>query len=94
MLSERDRETLRELERRLEHDDPEFVRAFARGGTPVRPPGRWERRLYTAALVLVVMLGVFATLTGAWQFVPAAAVATGLLMIGRNRARSWPAPPP
>lgn len=85
MLSERDREALRALEEQLERDDPAFVEAFARG-TAVEPRRARERRLYTIGLVVAVLLGLSAMLVGAWEFVPAAAVATGLLALGRRGA--------
>lgn len=95
MLSERDRETLRALELRLEHEDPAFVRSFgaigATGATgardAARPAAGWERRLYTLTIVVAVLLGVWAILMGAWAFLPAVVVAVTLLAVGRKRCR-------
>lgn len=64
MLSERERQILHDMQRRLEVEDPDFARSFedagARGDTHISLPRAHEvpRWVFTTALVLSVLLSV------------------------------------
>ncbi|MPZ78935.1 MAG: DUF3040 domain-containing protein [Actinophytocola sp.] len=68
MLSDRERETLCEIQRRLVTDDPDFERSFRAVAVPP-PDHRWLA--YAIVLVVVALLGTVMALAGA----PAAALA-------------------
>ena len=84
MLNDHERKTLREVERHLMADDPEFTRAFeARQGRLPRRPGRRGTVIAIVAGVLFAALMLIAgSLTGAL----AVAVTTWLIWLAWRRA--------
>jgi hypothetical protein len=64
LLSDYERKTLREIQRQLNIDDPEFERSFRalEESTP-EPPTRL-RRVYTVVIVISALLGVVMGLAG------------------------------
>lgn len=64
MLSDRDQETLHEIQCQLEAEDPRFARAFDTDTTrqPTITPGR-TRRIYTVLLMLTCLTLTVSVLT-------------------------------
>ena len=79
MLSDHEWKALREVERRLLTEDPEFTRSFATGSQRLHgESGRWGLQIFlvTGALLSVLML-VIGSLSGAAAF----AAGTGLIWL-------------
>lgn len=79
MLNDRERDTLREVERRLLDEDPEFARAFnARAQRLPHPASRLGIKIFLiAGLLLSALVLVAGSLGGAVAF----AAATGLVWL-------------
>jgi hypothetical protein len=86
MLSERERERLRDIERRFQVEDPEFAQSFqARERVRQDDRERWgyhERRAAAKIAVLVaVLLGSLMLVAGSLSGAFAVAAATGLVWV-------------
>ena len=89
MLSDRERKTLRELERQFRADDPAFSRSF-----DVRARRTGRSRIGTAAAVVTAVLVVALMLvSGSLGGALALAVVTGLLWLAWHRAAQAGGPP-
>lgn len=88
MLSDRERETLREVERQLLHEDPEFARCFETRAQLLPHPiaGLGIKIFVIAGLLLSALVLVAGSLGGALAF----AVATGLIWLVWRFAREAP----
>jgi Protein of unknown function (DUF3040) len=88
VLSDRERETLREVERRLLQEDPAFARSFeARAKRLPRPAGGPGIKIFLiAGLLLSALVLVAGSLGGALAF----ATATGLIWLVWRIAREAP----
>lgn len=62
MLSERERAALAQIERRLQYQDPEFVRRCGGGARPSRHP--WSGQLLTVVMCVLAMVAALAALVG------------------------------
>jgi Flp pilus assembly protein TadB len=80
VLSDRERNVLHELERRLAADDPAFVRAFT-GSTRRLARNRPHRRAARTAIVVAVLFGGFLLLAGSPGAAIAVAGVTGLVWL-------------
>jgi hypothetical protein len=58
VLDDHERETLREVERRLLADDPAFARAFRARQTHLRHPHRRRRGAIVAVVIAVLLAGL------------------------------------
>lgn len=85
MLSDRERETLQEIQRRLLVDDPDFVRSFEPTDRPAEQPSPRDRqrRAYTVWIVLALVSSALMLALG----LPGTAVvlAAGAGLIGVER---------
>jgi hypothetical protein len=88
VLSDHERQTLREVERRMATEDPEFIRSFdtraqrLHGGSD-----RWGLRIFVViGLLLSVMMLVIGSLSGAAGF----AFVTGLIWLAWRFSVSTP----
>ncbi|TWF74960.1 DUF3040 family protein [Pseudonocardia hierapolitana] len=94
MLNDRERDTLRGVERQFLAEDPDFVRAFEARQTRMSRPGRLGARIAIGAAAL---LAVFLLVAGSLGGALVVAVATWLTWMGphqpsrANRRTSWPA---
>jgi hypothetical protein len=88
VLSDRERETLREVERRLLHEDPAFARSFeARAQLLPHPAGGLGIKIFLiAGLLLSALVLVAGSLGGALAF----ATGTGLIWLVWRFAREAP----
>jgi Flp pilus assembly protein TadB len=78
VLSDHERKTLREVERRCMADDPDFTRAFAAGQTRL---SRHPHQLAVSVLVVAaVLLTVFLLVAGSLAGAVTVAASTGLIM--------------
>ena len=77
MLSDRERETLREVERRILDEDPRFARAFEARAQRL-PCGNPGGVGMTILLVAGVLLSMLVLVAGSWGIALALALATGL----------------
>ncbi|MEO3789484.1 DUF3040 domain-containing protein [Nonomuraea sp. B10E15] len=66
MLDDHERETLRDIQRRLRVDDPDFAKSFGTGTRRLRRAAATDlsRRAYTAMLVVSSGFGVILLLAG------------------------------
>jgi Flp pilus assembly protein TadB len=79
VLNDHERETLREVERRFQAEDPRFTRSFeARQTRLARHPHKLGARL---ALVAAALLIAFLLLSGSSAGALATALATGLIWL-------------
>lgn len=62
MLSDRERETLQEIQRRLQVEDPDFARSFE--PTEHRSPHDRHRRACTVSVVLALVLSLLMLVAG------------------------------
>lgn len=62
MLNDHERETLRDIQRQLFVDDPDFERSFHALGEP--PPRTHHRLVYTAGIVIAALLAMVGLLAG------------------------------
>ena len=84
MLSDHEREALREVERRFQVEDPRFTRAFeARQARLERRPHKLGARL---AVVVAALFTAFLLLAGSVTGALAVALATGLLWLAWSRS--------
>ncbi|MGH3756253.1 DUF3040 domain-containing protein [Actinophytocola sp.] len=86
MLSDHERETLREIQRQLVVDDPDLERSFRalEKPTPTRTPppqGRWA---YTAGIAVAAVLAVVLLLAGSLGGALAFAVIAGSVSLARH----------
>jgi len=98
VLSDHERETLREVERQLLVEDPDFTRSFATRAQ------RLERRhldggLVKIAIVAAVLLGALMLVAGSPSGALAFAAVTGLIWLARRHSNGTPGrsrrrPPP
>ena len=93
MLSDHERETLRDVERQFLAEDPEFAGAFEASQTRIsRRPHRLGGRI---ALVAAALLIAFLLVAGSLGSALVVAVVTGMIWVvlphpGINRRTSWP----
>ncbi|TWF80469.1 DUF3040 family protein [Pseudonocardia hierapolitana] len=92
MLSDRERETLREVERRLLIEDPEFARYFKARAQRLPHPadGLGIKIFLIAGLLISALVLVAGSLGGAAAF----AAATGLIWLTWRWAGRMDQPPP
>jgi hypothetical protein len=97
VLSDRERETLREVQRQLVSEDPRFARSFdAVGKRDSSCSLKWAyampRWAYTTAMVVTVMLSLLMLVTGGPGTALAfAALATMISAVRRHRDNTgWP----
>jgi hypothetical protein len=90
MLSDRDRERLREIQRRFMTEDPDFVREF--GARPQQPAARSQPRAvgpnpdaYTICVVGAISLSVLMLLAGWLVTALVFAIGAGLLSSAQHR---------
>ena len=95
MLSDHERETLREVERQFLAEDPGFAHAFeARQTRMSRRPHRWGARI---ALVTAALLTAFLVVAGSLGSALVVAVVAGLIWVvshhpaGTGWRTPWPA---
>ena len=79
MLSDGERETLREIERGLSADDPDFERSFR--ADPASAPPAWRRSVYTLSIVVAAVLGTVLLLVGSLGGALAFTVAAGAVWL-------------
>lgn len=82
MLSDHERKTLREVERQIMLEDPEFARSFE--ATSRQPPRDRHRVAYTAAIVVALVLCVLMFVVGAPGTALVLAGGAGLIWVVRR----------
>ena len=83
MLSNHERKALREIQRQLVIDDPEFERSFRAAAVP--PPPDHRRLIYTIVIILAALLAVLMVLAGSPGGSLAFAAIAGLAWYARHR---------
>jgi Protein of unknown function (DUF3040) len=83
MLSDHERKALREIQRQLATDDPEFERSFHAAATA--PPPDYRRLAYTIVIVLAALLATIMALAGSPGGTLAFAAIAGMVWYARHR---------
>lgn len=87
MLSDREREVLDDIQRRLLVEDPGFQRSFEAGACRLERRRRGHRRwAYSGAIALIAMLGVLMWVAGSPNIALVLAAMAGVIWEARRRS--------